>query len=119
MSMLEIIDFGKRFTIHHLGKTMQPVEHIDFSLEAGGFIGSIGKSGSGKSTVLKSLYRTYLPDQGRLLYDSKRFGVIDITKATEREMLYLRKYEIVYDSEVLHVIARLTSSHLVEQALVD
>jgi len=52
MSMLEIIDFGKRFTIHHLGKTMQPVEHIDFSLEAGEFIGIIGKSGSGKSTIL-------------------------------------------------------------------
>lgn len=119
MSMLEIIDFGKRFTIHHLGKTMQPVEHIDFSLEAGEFIGIIGKSGSGKSTILKSLYRTYLPDQGRLLYDSKRFGVIDLTKATEREMLYLRKYEIGYVSQFLNVMPRTTSRQLVEQALLE
>lgn len=119
MSMLEITDFGKRFTIHHLGTTMHAVTNINFSLKAGEFIGIIGKSGSGKSTILKSLYRTYLPDQGQILYHSRQFGVMDIAKATERQMLHLRKYEIGYVSQFLNVMPRTTSRQLVEQALLE
>ena len=84
MTMLEITDFGKRFTIHHLGKTMPAIEHINFSLEAGEFIGIVGKSGSGKSTILKSIYRSYLPDTGKILYDSGRFGLVDLATISER-----------------------------------
>ncbi|MBF6635005.1 MAG: ATP-binding cassette domain-containing protein, partial [Planococcus sp. (in: Bacteria)] len=58
MTMLEIAGFEKRFTIHHLNKTMPAIKDISFSLEAGEFIGVVGKSGSGKSTILKSIYRT-------------------------------------------------------------
>ncbi|ASN07040.1 phosphonate C-P lyase system protein PhnL [Virgibacillus necropolis] len=119
MSMLEIKNFGKQFTIHHLDKTMQAVENINFSLEAGEFIGIVGKSGSGKSTILKSIYRTYLPDSGSLLYDSERFDKIDLSKATERQMLYLRKYEIGYVSQFLNVMPRTTSRQLVEKALLE
>ncbi|GAB3062302.1 ATP-binding cassette domain-containing protein [Virgibacillus ainsalahensis] len=117
--MLEVKEFGKRFTIHHIGKTIQAAEHIDFTLKKGEFIGIVGKSGSGKSTVLKSIYRTYLPDKGQILYDSARFGRIDLTKATEREMLYLRKYEIGYVSQFLNVMPRTTSRKLVEKALLE
>ena len=119
MSMLEVADFGKRFTIHHLNKTMQAVEHIDFSLERGEFIGIIGKSGSGKSTILKSIYRTYLPDTGHIIFDSERFGRIDLCNASEREILYLRKYEIGYVSQFLNVMPRTTSRQLVEKALLE
>lgn len=119
MAMLEITDFGKRFTIHHLSKTMPAVEHINFTLDAGGFIGIVGKSGSGKSTILKSIYRTYLPDTGKLLYDSGRFGIIDLAKVTERQMLYLRKYEIGYVSQFLNVMPRTTCRQLVTNALLE
>ncbi|WP_010648695.1 phosphonate C-P lyase system protein PhnL [Oceanobacillus massiliensis] len=119
MSMLEVADFGKRFTIHHLNQTMHAVEHIDFSLERGEFIGIVGKSGSGKSTILKSIYRTYLPDAGKIIYDSERFGSIDLSAATERQMLYLRKYEIGYVSQFLNVMPRTTSRQLVAQALLE
>ncbi|RDW15757.1 phosphonate C-P lyase system protein PhnL [Oceanobacillus arenosus] len=119
MSMLTIIDFGKRFTIHHLGKTRQAVEQINFSLEKGEFIGIVGKSGSGKSTILKSIYRTYLPDTGGIFYDSDRFGRIDLCQASERQVLYLRKHEIGYVSQFLNVMPRTTSRQLVEQALLE
>lgn len=119
MTMLEITDFGKRFTIHHLGKTMPAIEHINFSLEAGEFIGIVGKSGSGKSTILKSIYRSYLPDTGKLLYDSARFGLVDLATISEREMLYLRKYEIGYVSQFLNVMPRTTCRQLVINALLE
>lgn len=119
MSMLEIAEFGKRFTIHHLNKTMPAIEGIHFSLEAGEFIGIVGKSGSGKSTILKSIYRTYLPDEGRILYDSEKFGLVDLSRISERQMLYLRKYEIGYVSQFLNVMPRTTCRQLVTNALLE
>ncbi|GAA0448096.1 ATP-binding cassette domain-containing protein [Lentibacillus halophilus] len=119
MPMLDVKDFGKRFTIHHLEKTMQAVEDINFSIEPGNFIGIIGKSGSGKSTVLKSIYRSYLPDTGILYYHSERFGYIDLATATERQVLYLRKYEIGYVSQFLNVMPRRTARELVQHALLE
>ena len=119
MTMLDVNGFGKRFTIHHLNKTMQAVEQVNFSIEKGEFIGIVGKSGSGKSTILKSIYRSYLPDAGEIMYDSARFGRIDLCQATERQMLYLRKYEIGYVSQFLNVMPRTTSRQLVEKALLE
>ncbi|MCM3398591.1 phosphonate C-P lyase system protein PhnL [Oceanobacillus profundus] len=119
MTMLDVNGFGKRFTIHHLNKTMQAVEQVNFSIEKGEFIGIVGKSGSGKSTILKSIYRSYLPDAGEMMYDSARFGRIDLCQATERQMLYLRKYEIGYVSQFLNVMPRTTSRQLVEKALLE
>ncbi|GGA33953.1 phosphonate C-P lyase system protein PhnL [Psychrobacillus lasiicapitis] len=119
MAMLEIVDFGKRFTIHHLGKTMPAIQNINLSLEAGEFIGIVGKSGSGKSTILKSIYRTYLPDEGKIMYDSERFGEVDLAQISERQMLYLRKYEIGYVSQFLSVMPRTTCRQLVTNALLE
>ncbi|WKA58411.1 phosphonate C-P lyase system protein PhnL [Planococcus shenhongbingii] len=119
MSMLEIAGFGKRFTIHHLNKTMPAIENISFSLESGEFIGIVGKSGSGKSTILKSIYRTYLPDTGRILYNSEEFGLVDLSQISERQMLYLRKYEIGYVSQFLNVMPRTTCRQLVVNALLE
>lgn len=119
MTMLDIRNFGKQFTIHHLEKTIQAVEKINFSIEEGEFLGIVGRSGSGKSTVLKSIYRSYLSDAGTILYDSARYGKVNLAKATEREMLYLRKYEIGYVSQFLNVMPRTTSRELVEKALLE
>lgn len=119
MAMLEIAGFEKRFTIHHLNKVMPAIKDIHFSLETGEFIGIVGKSGSGKSTILKSIYRTYLPDQGTILYDSAAFGVVDLAYITERQMLHLRKYEIGYVSQFLNVMPRTTCRQLVTNALLE
>ena len=119
MTMLEIEGFEKRFTIHHLNKIMPAIKDIGFSLETGEFIGIVGKSGSGKSTILKSIYRTYLPDYGKILYDSAAFGIVDLAHVTERQMLHLRKYEIGYVSQFLNVMPRTTCRQLVTNALLE
>ena len=57
--------------------------------------------------------------QGQILYDSSAFGKIDLCKATEREMLYLRKHEIGYVSQFLSVMPRTTAKEHVMNALLD
>ncbi|ALX50023.1 phosphonate C-P lyase system protein PhnL [Lentibacillus amyloliquefaciens] len=119
MAIIEVCDFGKNFSIHHLNKTMQAVKNINFTVEEGQFVGITGKSGSGKSTILKSLYRTYLPDEGYIYYDSGRFGRINLSEAPERTIVYLRKHEIGYVSQFLNVMPRRTARELVKQALLE
>lgn len=119
MTMLEVCNFGKTFTNHQLQSIRQAVQDIQFRLEKGQFLGIVGKSGSGKSTILKSIYRTYLPDQGQIFFDSARFGKVDITQVTERQMIYLRKHEIGYVSQFLNVMPRTTSRELVENAILE
>lgn len=117
--ILEIKDLSKSFTMHNLEKHIKASQNINISVQEGSFIGITGKSGSGKSTILKCLYRTYFPEQGEILYKSEKFGLIDLAKATEREIIYLRKYEIGYVSQFLNAMPRTTAKEIIEEALLE
>ncbi|MFV0516143.1 MAG: phosphonate C-P lyase system protein PhnL [Aminipila sp.] len=119
MSILEIKDLSKNFYLHHVDREIKSCANINFTLEQGGFIGIVGLSGAGKSTIMKCINRTYLPMKGSIIYDSSAFGKIDLCKATEREMLHLRKYEIGYVSQFLNVMPRTTAKDHVMNALLD
>ena len=117
--MLTINNLQKSFTIHHLNKTFTALENISIAVKEGGFLGIVGKSGSGKSTILKSIYRTYEPQGGEIYFKSAAFGEIDLLRATPRQIVYLRKHEIGYVSQFLNVMPRTTALELVTQSLLD
>ncbi|MBS4192558.1 ATP-binding cassette domain-containing protein [Bacillus sp. FJAT-49705] len=117
--LLEIKNLSKIFTLHNLGKKIHAVSGIDISLKQGEFIGITGKSGSGKSTILKSIYGTYKIQEGSIRYNSKKYGPINLTTATAREMIYLRKHEIGYVSQFLSVMPRTSARELVKQSLME
>ena len=119
MSILEIKGLGKNFYLHHANREIHSCENINFSLEEGQFIGIVGRSGAGKSTILKCIHRTYLPTEGDILYDSLAYGKISLAHAAEREILYLRSHEIGYVSQFLSVMPRTTAKEHVMQALLE
>ncbi|EOR24330.1 ATP-binding cassette domain-containing protein [Cytobacillus oceanisediminis] len=118
-NLLEIKDLSKSFDLHNLGKYIRAVSHVNIELKEGEFTGITGKSGSGKSTILKCIYGTYRIQKGSIWYDSKKFGPINLAQATERQMLYLRKHEIGYVSQFLNVMPRTTARQLVQQAILE
>lgn len=118
-TLLEIRDISKSFTLHNLDRHIKACGNISLTLMQGEFIGITGKSGSGKSTVLKSIYRSYLPESGEIIYDSLKFGRINLYEATERQIIYLRKYEIGYVSQFLSVMPRTTAREIVENAVLE
>ena len=118
-AMLAIAGMGKVFTVHQLGKRIKACEGIDISVAAGEFVGITGRSGSGKSTILKLIYRSYLPQAGEAWYRSARFGEIDLFRASERQVLYLRKREIGYVSQFLDLVPRTTAMEALEQAALE
>ncbi|OCT12246.1 phosphonate C-P lyase system protein PhnL [Paenibacillus pectinilyticus] len=118
-SLLSIEQLSKSFTLHNLNKHISAVEDVSLHLKEGEFVGITGKSGSGKSTVLRCIYRTYLPQSGSIWYQSQRFGRIDLVTAPERTIIELRKFEIGYVSQFLNVMPRTTARELVRHAIVE
>ena len=124
MVILSITNLAKNFYLYNTGGGSPPLQikscqNISLTLMKGEFIGIVGLSGAGKSTILKCINRSYLPIQGEIIYDSEAFGKIDLAVATEREILYLRRHEIGYVSQFLNVMPRTTAKEHVMNALID
>ena len=117
---LRVIELSKRFTLHILkGKVIEALQHINFEIKKGEIVGLVGKSGSGKSTLMKCIYRTYLASKGKILYHSRNSGEIDLAKASDHQIISLRKSEITYCSQFLHVIPRIPAIDIVANPLVN
>ncbi|MCL1885681.1 MAG: ATP-binding cassette domain-containing protein, partial [Dehalococcoidia bacterium] len=119
MEILRITNLAKNFYLHNPGLEIKSCQNINITLNEGEFIGIVGLSGAGKSTILKCINRSYLPMQGDIVYDSAAFGRINLATAGEREILYLRRHEIGYVSQFLNVMPRTTAKEHVVSALAD
>ena len=81
---------------HHYGRGAGGIADIDLVIEPGEKIGLIGRSGVGKSTLVKLLLRFYDPDGGRIEIDWQ-----DITKVTQ-DSLRQTIGMVQQDSSLLH-----------------
>jgi alpha-D-ribose 1-methylphosphonate 5-triphosphate synthase subunit PhnL len=120
--MTPIIEFkhvSKTFTLHDQHTKIQALDDINLSLNKGSFLGIVGKSGSGKSTILKSLYRTNKPEKGEIWYVSKTLGRVNLFTLSDQDMIYLRNNEIGYVSQFLKLLPRMTAYDYVKNSLLD
>jgi phosphonate transport system ATP-binding protein len=63
--VLELVQVSKRFGVN------TAVADVSLSIAHGSFVGVIGRSGAGKSTVLRMINRLVDPSAGRILFDGK------------------------------------------------
>jgi len=118
-NFLEVNSLSKNFLLHILNdKHIPALEDITFSMRKGEILGLTGKSGSGKSSLMKCLYRTYLPSSGEMLYDSSTFGRVDLASANEHQILKIRREEMTYCSQFLEVIPRVPAADVVAESLI-
>lgn len=117
--LLSIKDLSKSFVMHNVNRRVMGCQHISFDVMPGEFVGITGRSGSGKSTILRCIWRTNLPESGSILYDSAAFGVVDLCTAPERQMLYLRANEMGYVSQFLNVLPRQTAYDIVLKSALE
>ncbi len=117
--MIQIDNLSKTFHIHALGnKVIEALNAISFQVAPGEFLGLTGPSGAGKSTILKCIYRTYLPTAGDIWYQSRGLGPINLAKTSNRSILGLRSREIGYVSQFFKVIPRISALEVVAEPLV-
>lgn len=118
-SILSFKDFSKSFYIHSHQLHIQAIKSLNLEIREGEFLGIIGKSGSGKSTILKSIYRVNYPESGSIVFKSSLYGTIDLMTASEQQIIEMRRFEIGYISQFLHILPRTTAFDYVLQSLLD
>ncbi len=62
------------------------LDNISFEIEPGEFVSLVGRSGVGKTTILRLLIREERPTKGRIFFEDK-----DINKFSPKEVIILRR----------------------------
>lgn len=117
--ILEVDNLGKQFQLHLIdSRVITPFAHLSFKVRQGSLFMLSGKSGAGKTTILKCIYRTYLTSQGHIWYESQQFGRIDMTSAEESVILGLREQELGFCSQFLKVLPRVPALDVTAEPLI-
>ena len=71
------------------------LDNVSFSLERGEFVGIIGHTGSGKSTLMQHLNGLLKPTSGQILLDGKDKKFDEMTKRMTNIGIFLRKNAVI------------------------
>ena len=118
-AILRVENYSKHFELHEQQKVIPSSANVNLDVYPGQLTALIGPTGAGKSTVLKGIYRTYLPSSGRLLFRTKDNVEVDLAQADEHLILELRKNEIGFVTQFLHALPRQSTEDVVAQPLVQ
>ncbi|PNY81434.1 phosphonate C-P lyase system protein PhnL [Deinococcus koreensis] len=118
MNVLDVRDLSKYFDLHHTGRRIPAFARLNLALQAGEFVLISGPNGVGKSTLLRTLYRTCRPTGGQALYRSA-LGEIDLAAAADVDISLLRRREIGMVSQFLRPRPRVSALDLVAEPLLD
>ncbi|MBJ2151126.1 ABC transporter ATP-binding protein [Paracoccus sp. IB05] len=81
---------------HHYGREAGGIQGIDLVIRPGEKIGVVGRSGAGKSSLVKLILRFYDPEGGQVLIDGQ-----DVTKVTQDSLRRLIGM-VQQDSSLMH-----------------
>lgn len=119
MLCLAVKDLNKTFKLALLGgKEIQALQEATLEVGEGSFLALLGESGSGKSSLLKCVYRTYLASAGEIWYSSAG-GWLDLAMTDGRTILDLRRQEIGYVSQFFRPLPRITALDWVSRPLLE
>ena len=80
------------------------LDSANLEVEAGNFVGIVGQSGSGKSTMMKLLPRLYDPAKGRILIDDYDITKVDLS-SVRRQIGIVPQDSLLFEGTVAENIA--------------
>ncbi|HTK06830.1 MAG TPA: ATP-binding cassette domain-containing protein [Ktedonobacteraceae bacterium] len=117
--ILEVSEMKKDFHMHLIdGRVLKPFAGLSFRVQKGQLFMIGGKSGAGKTTILKCIYRTYLTTDGAIWYESQQFGRVNIATAPESMVMKLRARELGYCSQFLKILPRVPALDVTAEPLI-
>lgn len=116
--VLRVRNFSKQFIVHEQGTSIPSAHQVSFDVFERSLTAIAGPTGAGKSSVLKGIYRTYLPSEGEILYRTREGELVDLATADEHRVIQLRRDEIGFVTQFLHFLPRQSTQDVVAQPLV-
>ncbi|WP_413166863.1 ATP-binding cassette domain-containing protein [Capilliphycus salinus ALCB114379] len=105
-TLLKAENISKDFTLHHQGGvSLSVLRRMSLILKTGEGVALSGKSGSGKSTFMRSVYGNYRVNSGSIWIKHEN-NWLDLTQLEPHELLDVRRKTIGYVSQFLRVIPR-------------
>jgi alpha-D-ribose 1-methylphosphonate 5-triphosphate synthase subunit PhnL len=113
--MIQIKNLNKSFQLYNQNNTnINVFKNINFRVNKGEVVALTGNSGTGKSTLLKLIYGSYVISKGDVLISD-----INIRKSSPRDILKLRKNKLGYVSQFLRVVPRVPTIDVVIEPLLE
>ena len=106
LPLLKIEKLSKSFYMHEQQKEVPSARDVSFNVYSGRLTAIVGPTGSGKSSILKTIYRTYLPGRGRILYQTAAGKTVDLATADDHTILALRNRELKFVTQFLFALPR-------------
>lgn len=116
--ILTVEKLNKRFFLHEQKAFIPSCAEVDLTVCNKEMTALVGPTGCGKSSVLKCIYRTYLPRGGRILYHAEDGHTTDLAQASDHRILELRKRDIGFVTQFLHCLPRKATLDVVGEPLV-
>jgi alpha-D-ribose 1-methylphosphonate 5-triphosphate synthase subunit PhnL len=118
--LLELTGIAKTFTLHNQsGMQLHVMAQAHLTVQAGECVVLDGPSGMGKSTLLKMIYANYRASAGSIRVTPPNAAAVEITQASPRELVQLRKDTMGYVSQFLRVIPRVPAIDIVAEPLLE
>ena len=117
--VLDVHSLRKHFVLHSIdGRRIDALCGIDLRVHAGEHVALAGSSGAGKSSLLKAIYRTYLPSSGQvwLRVGDAPDDIVELTALADAELAALRGQAIGYVSQFLRAEPRRGPLEIVARA---
>lgn len=112
--ILSVRNLTKTITLHILdGAAVEPFRDVTFDVAAGEFVVVVGPSGSGKSSIVKTVHRTYLATGGEAWFRRDDGSLVDLVSTSDRTVVQLRRREIGFVPQFLKVEPRVPALDVV------
>ena len=118
-SVLHVKRISKQFHLHEQNKLIPSSTDVNLEVDEGSLTALIGPTSAGKSSVLKGIYRTYIPTTGEIWYTTSAGERLDLAQANEHQVLSLRRNEIGFVTQFLHFLPRQATVDVVAQPLIE
>lgn len=117
---LSVRQIEKQFTLHNRGGIrVTGFSEVSFDVAKGELLALVGPSGTGKSSILKAIFRTYLVTSGTILFHRHDGSCIDLATCSESEVLGLRQTEIGFVTQFLKILPRISALQTVAAPLIE
>jgi len=116
-AVVEISGLRKTFVLHIIdGRSVDALRGVDLTVSESEHVALAGSSGAGKSSLLKCVYRTYLPSSGSVVLAPRVGEPVDLVTLSDAEMAALRGREVGYVSQFLRAEPRRGALDIVTRA---